>query len=83
MTIASPLNELEMRNMMYTAQLKPKGPMVIRYPRGRGVNVDWKQPFKEIEPGTGQELKDGTDLAILSLGPIGKEASKAIEVPGN
>jgi len=80
MTIASPLNEIEMRNMMYTAQLKPKGPMVIRYPRGRGVTVDWKQPFKEIEIGLGQELKDGTDLAILSLGPIGKEATKAIEV---
>ena len=80
MTIASPLNEIEMRNMMYTAQLKPKGPMVIRYPRGRGVIVDWKQPFKEIEIGLGQELKDGTDLAILSLGPIGKEATKAIEV---
>jgi 1-deoxy-D-xylulose-5-phosphate synthase len=80
MTIASPLNELEMRNMMYTAQLKPKGPMVIRYPRGRGVTVDWKQPFKEIEIGLGQELKDGTDLAILSLGPIGREATKAIEV---
>ena len=79
MTIASPLNELEMRNMMYTAQLRPEGPMVIRYPRGRGVTVDWKQPFEEIEIGKGQQLKDGTDLAILSLGPIGKEASKAIE----
>jgi len=78
MTIASPLNEIEMRNMMYTAQLKPRGPMVIRYPRGRGVTVDWKQPFKEIEIGLGQELKDGSDLAILSLGPIGKEATKAI-----
>ncbi len=80
MTIASPLNEIEMRNMMYTAQLKPRGPMVIRYPRGRGVTVDWKQPFEEVEVGTGQQLKDGSDLAILSLGPIGKEASKAIEL---
>lgn len=80
MTIASPLNEVEMRNMMYTAQLKPKGPFVIRYPRGRGVNVDWKQPFKEIEIGKGQQLKEGTDLAILSLGPIGKEATRAIEL---
>ncbi|MEA3462025.1 MAG: 1-deoxy-D-xylulose-5-phosphate synthase [Bacteroidota bacterium] len=79
MTIASPLNEVEMRNMMYTAQLRPEGPMVIRYPRGRGVTVDWKQPFSEVEFGKGQQLKDGTDLAILSLGPIGKEASKAIE----
>jgi len=80
MTIASPLNEVEMRNMMYTAQLKPQGPMVIRYPRGRGVTVDWKQPFSETEIGSGQELKDGSDMAILSLGPIGKEASKAIEI---
>jgi len=80
MTIASPLNEVEMRNMMYTAQLDPKGPMVIRYPRGRGVTVDWKQPFREIEIGKGQKLKDGSDLAILSLGPIGKEASRAIEL---
>ncbi len=80
MTIASPLNEVEMRNMMYTAQLKPQGPFVIRYPRGRGVTVDWKQPFSEIKIGSGQELKDGSDMAILSLGPIGKEASKAIEI---
>ena len=80
MTIASPLNEVEMRNMMYTAQLKPRGPFVIRYPRGRGVTVDWKQPFQEIEIGLGQQLKDGSDLAILSLGPIGKEATKAIEI---
>jgi len=79
MTIASPLNEIEMRNMMYTAQLRPEGPIVIRYPRGRGVIVDWKQPFEEIEIGKGQQLKDGADLAILSLGPIGKEASKAID----
>lgn len=79
LTIASPLNEVELRNMMYTAQLKPAGPVVIRYPRGRGVTVDWKKPFGEIEFGKGQMLKDGTDLAILSLGPIGNEASKAIE----
>jgi 1-deoxy-D-xylulose-5-phosphate synthase len=65
---------------MYTAQLKPQGPFVIRYPRGRGVTVDWKQPFSEIEIGSGQELKDGSDMAILSLGPIGKEATKAIEI---
>jgi 1-deoxy-D-xylulose-5-phosphate synthase len=80
LTIASPLNEVEMRNMMYTAQLKPKGPIVIRYPRGRGVTVDWKQPFSEIEIGKGQQLHEGTDLAILSLGPIGKEATRAIEL---
>lgn len=80
MTIASPLNEIEMRDLMYTAQLRPAGPFVIRYPRGRGVTVDWKHPFSEIEIGKGQQLKDGNDLAILSIGPIGQEASKAIEV---
>ncbi|MDF1573622.1 MAG: 1-deoxy-D-xylulose-5-phosphate synthase [Bacteroidales bacterium] len=79
MIIASPLNEVEMRNMMYTAQLKPTGPFVIRYPRGQGVTVDWKQAFSEIEIGKGQQLKDGSDMAILSLGPIGNEARKAIE----
>ena len=80
MTIASPLNEIEMRDLMYTAQLRPAGPFVIRYPRGRGVTVDWKHPFSEIEIGKGQQLKDGNDVAILSIGPIGQEASKAIEV---
>ena len=78
MTIASPLNEIEMRNMMYTAQLAPKGPMVIRYPRGRGVHADWKQPFSEIELGKGRQLRDGSDLAILTLGPIGNQAAEAI-----
>jgi 1-deoxy-D-xylulose-5-phosphate synthase len=80
MTIASPLNEVEMRNMMYTAQLRPKGPFVIRYPRGQGVTIDWKQPFSEMEIGKGQQLQEGTDMAILSLGPIGREATRAIEL---
>ena len=80
MTIASPLNEIEMRNLMYTAQLKPSGPMVIRYPRGRGVSVDWKQPFREVPIGKGQLLKEGSDVAILSIGPIGNEATRAIRM---
>jgi 1-deoxy-D-xylulose-5-phosphate synthase len=80
MTIASPLNEVELRNMMYTAQLRPAGPIVIRYPRGRGVNVDWKQTFCELETGKGQQLKNGTDLAILSLGPIGNLAIEAVSM---
>lgn len=80
MTIASPLNEIEMRNLMYTAQLNPAGPMVIRYPRGRGVTVDWKQPFQEVPLGKGQLLKAGSDVAILSIGPIGNEATKAIHM---
>lgn len=78
MTIASPINEVELRNMMYTAQLKQAGPIVIRYPRGRGVNVDWKQTFSEVETGKGQQLKEGSDLAILTLGPIGNLATEAI-----
>ena len=78
MTIASPINEIELRNMMYTAQLKQAGPIVIRYPRGRGVNVDWKQKFSEVETGKGQQLKEGSDLAILTLGPIGNLATEAI-----
>jgi 1-deoxy-D-xylulose-5-phosphate synthase len=83
MSIASPLNEVEMRNLMYTAQLNPQGPIVIRYPRGRGVTLEWRQPFREIETGRGQQLKEGSDLAILSLGPIGNEASKAIRMLEN
>jgi 1-deoxy-D-xylulose-5-phosphate synthase len=77
-TIASPLNEVELRNMMFTAQLKPTGPMVIRYPRGRGVMVDWKQAFTELEIGRGNQLTEGNDLAILSIGPIGNLVTKAI-----
>lgn len=80
MTIASPFNEIEMRDLMFTAQLKPSGPFMIRYPRGRGVMVDWKQPFSEIEIGKGRQLSEGNDLAILTLGPIGQEAKKAIEM---
>lgn len=80
MTIASPLNEIELRDLMFTAQLRPAGPIAIRYPRGRGVTLDWKQPFSEIEIGKGQQLKEGSDLAILTIGPIGHEALKAIEI---
>lgn len=80
MTIASPLNEVELRNMMYTAQLRHEGPVVIRYPRGRGVIVDWKQAFRELETGRGQQLEDGNDLAILTLGPIGNLATEAISM---
>jgi 1-deoxy-D-xylulose-5-phosphate synthase len=80
MTIASPLNELDMRNLMYTAQLNPSGPFVIRYPRGRGVMVDWKKPFREIQIGKGQQLNEGTDVAILSIGPIGNEVTRAIRM---
>jgi 1-deoxy-D-xylulose-5-phosphate synthase len=78
LTISSPMNEIELRNLMYTAQLDNMGPFVIRYPRGRGVTVDgWKKPFEKIEVGTGRRLRDGKDLAILSIGHIGNLATKA------
>ena len=78
LTIASPFDEHELRKLMYTAQLPNKGTFVIRYPRGKGSQIDWKCPFEEIPIGKGRKLKDGTDLAILTIGPIGTEASNAI-----
>ena len=78
LTIASPYDEREMRKMMYTAQLPGKGTFVIRYPRGCGSIIDWRCPFEEIPVGKGRKLKDGSDLAVLSIGPIGMEAAKAI-----
>lgn len=78
LTIASPLNEPELRNMMFTAQLPGKGTFVIRYPRGNGSVVDWRTPFEEVPVGKGRKLKNGEDVAVLSLGPIGMEAAKGI-----
>ena len=78
LTIASPINEHELRKLMYTAQLPNKGPFAIRYPRGRGVLVDWECPLEEVEVGKGRKLKEGKDIAVLSLGPIGNEAMNAI-----
>ncbi len=83
MIISAPLNEVELRNMMYTAQLPDMGPFSIRYPRGRGVIVDWKKDFEKIEIGKGQCLQEGDDIAILSIGAIGNEVSKAIELTDN
>ncbi|MCQ2212592.1 MAG: 1-deoxy-D-xylulose-5-phosphate synthase [Bacteroidaceae bacterium] len=78
LTIASPLNEPELRRLMYTAQLPGHGPFVIRYPRGCGSVVDWRCDFEEIPVGKGVKLTDGDDIAILSLGPIGMEVQKAM-----
>lgn len=78
LTIASPLNEIELRNMMYTAQLPGKGVFVIRYPRGRGSLLDWQHDFEEMPVGKGRCLKQGRGVAVLSLGPLGTEVSKAI-----
>ena len=79
LTIASPMNEHELRRLMYTAQLPGKGTFVIRYPRGCGVLTNWRCPFEEIEVGTGRKLRDGTDIAILSIGPIGNTVEEAIK----
>lgn len=76
-TICSPLNEEELRNMMYTAQLDGMGPFAIRYPRGRGVMPQWKTPFTAMELGKGQIIREGKDLAIISIGHIGNVALKA------
>ena len=79
MIISAPMNESELRNLMYTAQLEStKLPFVIRYPRGEGVMPDWKTPFKEIQIGTGRKLKEGEEIAILSLGHPGNFAAAAI-----
>jgi 1-deoxy-D-xylulose-5-phosphate synthase len=83
LTIASPLNEMELRNLMYTAQLFGKGTFVIRYPRGGGEGVEWKgTPMTEIPVGKGVELKKGSKVAVLSVGPIGNTVMKAVESLG-
>lgn len=79
LTISSPMNEHELRKLMYTAQLPGNGPFVIRYPRGRGVLTDWRCPFEELEIGKGRKLSDGQDVAVLSLGPIGNTVAKVVQ----
>lgn len=79
LTIASPMDEHELRRLMYTAQLPDKGTFVIRYPRGRGRLIDWKCQLEEIEVGTGRRIREGESIAILSIGPIGNIVEKAIE----
>ncbi|MES2848358.1 MAG: 1-deoxy-D-xylulose-5-phosphate synthase [Bacteroidota bacterium] len=79
MIVSAPMNERELRNLMYTAQLESNTlPFVIRYPRGEGVMPDWKTPFEEIQVGKGRKLKDGQDVAILSFGHPGNFAAAAI-----
>ena len=79
LTIASPMDEHELRNLMYTAQLDGMGPFVIRYPRGHGVLTDWRNAFEEIKVGTGRRLKQGKQVAVLTVGPIGNTAAEAIK----
>ncbi len=79
MIVFAPRNELELRNILYTAQLGINQPIAIRYPRGRGVIIDWQIPFETIEIGTGVCLQEGKGIAILSIGTIGNNVTKAIE----
>ena len=79
LTIASPMDEHELRNLMYTAQLPGKGTFVIRYPRGNGVCPDWRSPFEEINIGTGRCLRAGTDVAVITLGPIGNDVAELLD----
>ncbi len=78
MVVAAPMNESELRNLMYTAQLPNKGPFSIRYPRGNGVLESWKTPFEEIKIGRGRKLIEGNDVAFLTIGHIGNDAQKAV-----
>ncbi len=79
LTICSPMDEHELRRMMYTAQLPGKGTFVIRYPRGKGTLVDWRCPLEEIETGTSRKLRDGENTAVLTVGPLGNNVEKIIK----
>jgi 1-deoxy-D-xylulose-5-phosphate synthase len=85
MTISAPMNEEELRNLMFTAQQFKEGPFVIRYPRGRGVMPEWKTPFRLLEPGKGRMISDGNGLAVLSIGHVGnyvKEVREKLQAEG-
>jgi 1-deoxy-D-xylulose-5-phosphate synthase len=81
--VFAPRNEIELRNILYTAQLRLRNPIAIRYPRGTGNNINWQQPFKKISIGKGLQLKTGTKKAILSIGTIAKNVTDAIELTDN
>lgn len=83
MIIFAPLNEIELRNILYTVQLELKSPIAIRYPRGRGFLTNWKLPFQKVEIGKGMLLKNGLKIAVLSTGTIGNNVSKALEESNN
>ena len=78
LTIAAPMDEHEMRHLMFTAQQPGGGPFVIRYPRGRGVKVEWQCPMRKVPIGRGRKLSEGTDVAVLSIGPVGNTVQQAI-----
>ncbi|AVR44628.1 1-deoxy-D-xylulose-5-phosphate synthase [Christiangramia fulva] len=76
--IAAPRNEIELRNLLYTVQLGIENPILIRYPRGRGVLKEWKLPFQKVPFGKGEQLKEGTEIAVLTIGNMAANASEAI-----
>jgi len=76
--VSAPMNEEELRNLMYTAQLRNNGPFAIRYPRGRGVMTDWQKPFREIEIGKARKINEGSDIVILTIGHVGNLVNEAI-----
>lgn len=78
--VSAPMNEADLRNLMYSSQAEDNGAWVIRYPRGKGVMTEWKTPMKFIKPGTGKKIKSGVDIAILSIGHIGNKAIEACEI---
>lgn len=82
-TVSSPMNEEELRNLMYTAQAENYGTFVIRYPKGAGVMADWHRPFKHLPIGKGRMLRDGDDMAIISIGPVGNFAEEACNILSN
>ncbi len=82
LTIAAPMDEHELRRLMYTAQQPGRGTFVIRYPRGRGVRKDWQCPLEAVEVGTGRKLRDGKQTAVISMGPIGNDVELAITQSG-
>ena len=79
LTVCSPLDEHELRRLMFTAQTEGQGPFIIRYPRGRGVLVDWRCPLEAVKTGTGRKLREGTDVAVLTIGPIGNDVAEVID----
>lgn len=81
--IAAPRNEIELRNLLYTAQLGLEAPLIIRYPRGRGVQKEWKVPFEKVEIGKAECLREGSELAVLSIGNMAGNVKKAIAITGD
>ena len=78
LTIASPMDERELRRLMYTAQLPGMGTVVLRYPRGRSEHREWRCVLEPVTVGTGRKIHEGHDVAVLTIGPIGNEAERAI-----